>query len=569
MKPLNVYLPSDIRAALSSSSKNSPSLSRFLTDRLGELAREGDSFLLPEEEAAISRASKEYSIRLKLPASLKRELEDRASSEGRSASRLACALLMNYALKDRDARVAHSALFKASREAIEKFVETGDKSALSVSSAPVHTWESSNYEALGRRFYNVLASLQGEQRVAEALRETPERASAIFDDYEETVKALIEDGKKYPDAKKELERLGEQLKGKDEIAARLQDAKKQLQLDAATIKQSEKLAETRRVEVLRLLKERDKAQKKLQTVDDLQEKLKGARERIAELILLRDSLQSENARLRSKVNRQAIELKAKDEKIAELTKQLENQKKDADFLNQERDEYEEQLEDRISDLESQKNSLMENRDLAVLWLTEARTRSRLAGVAVEVQRGETDETPFADLAAQMAEMGEKFAWKAGELQERANASAEASARLWSSLSVFADQKDAKELLDRANEGVKGKVSVKLEDQVAMIRGYDDKRKLVLGFGFVRYAANSILARALDVYTSALLPREYKLEELKQLRYEAANFSLNPRPSLVLQGGIRVPSLVELVKKQNAEQNYANLASLYGDTVDIY
>ena len=39
-----------------------------------------------------------------------------------------------------------------------------------------------------------------------------------------------------------------------------------------------------------------------------------------------------------------------------------------------------------------------------------------------------------------------------------------------SLSVFADQKDAKELLDRANEGVKGKVSVKLEDQVAMIRG---------------------------------------------------------------------------------------------------
>ncbi|MGC8632101.1 MAG: hypothetical protein ACP5T2_06810, partial [Thermoprotei archaeon] len=86
---------------------------------------------------------------------------------------------------------------------------------------------------------------------------------------------------------------------------------------------------------------------------------------------------------------------------------------------------------------------------------------------------------------------------------------------------------------------------------------------------VRYAANSILARALDVYTSALLPREYKLEELKQLRYEAANFSLNPRPSLVLQGGIRVPSLVELVKKQNAEQNYANLASLYGDTVDIY
>ncbi|MGC8635637.1 MAG: hypothetical protein ACP5T5_01165 [Thermoprotei archaeon] len=83
---------------------------------------------------------------------------------------------------------------------------------------------------------------------------------------------------------------------------------------------------------------------------------------------------------------------------------------------------------------------------------------------------------------------------------------------------------------------------------------------------MRYAANSILARALDVYTSALLPR--KLEELKQLRYEAANFSLNPRPSLVLQGGIRVPSLVELVKKQNAEQNYANLASLYGDTVDV-
>ncbi|MGC8636566.1 MAG: hypothetical protein ACP5T5_06050 [Thermoprotei archaeon] len=61
------------------------------------------------------------------------------------------------------------------------------------------------------------------------------------------------------------------------------------------------------------------------------------------------------------------------------------------------------------------------------------------------------------------------------------------------LFIFADQEDAREPLNRANEGVKGKVSVKAEDQVAMIIGYDDKRKLVLGFCFVRYAASHILA----------------------------------------------------------------------------
>lgn len=110
--------------------------------------------------------------------------------------------------------------------------------------------------------------------------------------------------------------------------------------------------------------------------------------------------------------------------------------------------------------------------------------------------------------------------------------------------------------------------MKLEDKVAMIRGYKEKRKLVLGFDFVRYVANYMLAMALSVYTSDLVLREHNLQELKQLRYEAANFSLNPRRSIVLQGGIRVPSLVEIVKKQNAEQNYANLASLYGDTVDV-
>ncbi len=91
---------------------------------------------------------------------------------------------MNHALKDRDARVAHSALFKASSEAIEKFVETGDKSVLSSFPLPVHTWESSNYELLGRRFYDLLVPVVGEEGLSEAVKQTPEVASVAFKKYE-------------------------------------------------------------------------------------------------------------------------------------------------------------------------------------------------------------------------------------------------------------------------------------------------------------------------------------------------------------------------------------------------
>ncbi len=176
----------------------------------------------------------------------------------------------------------------------------------------------------------------------------------------------------------------------------------------------------------------------------------------------------------------------------------------------------------------------------------------------------------------MLERGEKFAWKAGRLQERAMAaeiearsSIEASARLWASLSVFADEKDVKEVLEKANMAVDERIPVKLEDQLEIIRGYDDKRKLIFGFGFVRYAANDILVRAYRVYFSAFTTNEQKVRELNRLELDAASFSVTPKTGPYVKNGVIYPSLADIVKEQAAFQNYGNLRDLDRYTLDLY
>ena len=53
-------------------------------------------------------------------------------------------------------------------------------------------------------------------------------------------------------------------------------------------------------------------------------------------------------------------------------------------------------------------------------------------------------------------------------------------------------------MSRASEGVKGKIPVRLEDQLMIAKVFDDKRRFAFGFGLGRYAVYELLARVFDV-----------------------------------------------------------------------
>jgi hypothetical protein len=73
-----------------------------------------------------------------------------------------------------------------------------------------------------------------------------------------------------------------------------------------------------------------------------------------------------------------------------------------------------------------------------------------------------------------------------------------------SLSVFADQRDEcrseglGEAHDKAKSAVTGKALVKLEDQLRIIRGFDDKRSLIFGLGLVKRVVYELLTCALEI-----------------------------------------------------------------------
>ncbi|WP_449462233.1 hypothetical protein PQ610_06655 [Tardisphaera miroshnichenkoae] len=111
--------------------------------------------------------------------------------------------------------------------------------------------------------------------------------------------------------------------------------------------------------------------------------------------------------------------------------------------------------------------------------------------------------------------------------------------------------------------------MKVEEQLDMINGLDDRRRLIFGFGFARYAAHKLLARAVDVYVSTSKSREQKVQELQELEYRADRFSLEPRPSRGSDGRLLYPSLVEVGERESAVRNYGRIDWLYRGTADEY
>jgi len=120
MPKLNLYLPSYVRAALAgemrsaASAGKKKSFSGFLTGKLARLIGEGraDVSLLPPERAAISNASKEYHLSVKVDKALMEKLKAEAEASGLSPSYYATAVLMNHALSiSKDARAFHISIF--------------------------------------------------------------------------------------------------------------------------------------------------------------------------------------------------------------------------------------------------------------------------------------------------------------------------------------------------------------------------------------------------------------------------------------------------------------------------
>ncbi|WP_449462231.1 hypothetical protein PQ610_06650 [Tardisphaera miroshnichenkoae] len=372
---------------------------------------------------------------------------------------------MNHALKDREARVAHSALFSAPKGALDRFVETGDKSALPVQSGQVPTWEASNYEALGRVFYEVLASVNGERELSEAVKKPPEGARAAFEKYGDQVKKLVDKARLYSEAKREIEKL------KGELEANLEELKElQEKLDrAAEDMKKEKTKESDLISANKELKGQ---------VQELRQELNAAQEKLEAIAGLQAQLDQANAQLKDAREWNAVFKIALENRLHELSEANRKLEKDDEEISKLRGDL---------DLEKAKATGYE---AEVRYLSDERARLSISAeeggkpkaldpvdvlassldargaVAETLERGEKFAWKAAELEEErrkaVEDRGEKFAWKVGQLQERAmsaelkvDSSIEASARLWYSLSAFADQKDAMGLLDGANGAVKG------------------------------------------------------------------------------------------------------------------
>ncbi len=211
MTRLNVYLPDHVRRALASSKG---ALTDLLASLLKELVASGDSSLLPVEERILTEASRSYHVPLEIPEKLQAELEERARKEKAKPSFLASALIMNYALRDREVRASHASYFPQGEET-RKFVEDGDKSHLRALGPVSEGWRPSSVALLGSAAADLLSSLGFSEQLNEALSAGPERAPRAISSLLEEIRGMAEKGKAYDELRRDLD---EKVRENEELA---------------------------------------------------------------------------------------------------------------------------------------------------------------------------------------------------------------------------------------------------------------------------------------------------------------------------------------------------------------
>ncbi|MGC8670971.1 MAG: hypothetical protein ACP5SK_04100, partial [Thermoprotei archaeon] len=121
--------------------------------------------------------------------------------EGVKPSFLASVLVMNYALKSKEVRVVHAALFPQGKE-VKKFVEDGDRSHLRALARPGDRWRSANLTLLGSAAAYAISSLGYSRELNRALSMSPEECSSALSSLLQKLMELADKGKSYGEVKR-------------------------------------------------------------------------------------------------------------------------------------------------------------------------------------------------------------------------------------------------------------------------------------------------------------------------------------------------------------------------------
>ncbi len=353
MKRVNVYLPDHVRQALT------PGGDATLTDTLASLIKElvasGDSSLLPQEKRMLSEAARRYHVALKVPREALRALDERAEREGVNPSTLASALIMNYALKEREVRASHASYFPQGEE-VRAFVEDGDKSHLRRVAPSGREWHPSNVAQLGSAAADLLSSLGYSKEVEKALSLSADEAPVFMKSLMDKVREGAEKGRAYDQLKidhdrevKERERLekeNEELRGKvnslqeslqSERKAHEEEMKRKFAELNEELAKEKKSARRLRATVTKLSGELEQAKKRAKDAEDYTWSLKLALdEKDKDLKEVKNQLDSAKVALEEQKKQEVLtamaiqneraRTKALEEEKGALTRSLEEQR---------------------------------------------------------------------------------------------------------------------------------------------------------------------------------------------------------------------------------------------------
>ncbi|MGC8615295.1 MAG: hypothetical protein ACP5UU_05770, partial [Thermoprotei archaeon] len=252
---------------------------------------------------------------------------------------------MNYALKSKEVRVVHAALFPQGEE-VKEFVEDGDRSHLRALARPGDRWRSANLTLLGSAAADAISSLGYSRELNRALSMSPEECSSALSSLLQKLRELADKGKSYGEAKRQLDSAMKENQG-------LRDEQKEVEDKFAEL--NKELAD-KRGQIRQLTKQVNTLKKQL---EDLKQT-----ERNEQLTI--SSLKWDNEDVRKQLKSRTEELKAKSD-------ELEAKKQGLTKLTGERND----LLKRYSAIEAEMNRQKEEGDAKISACEKAREEAQL------------------------------------------------------------------------------------------------------------------------------------------------------------------------------------------------